>query len=262
MFEFVNYGADLIQIFLLVLMRASGLFLIAPVFSDKSVPTLVRVGLLILLSGIIVSAMAHPDLPPIDSIWVLVGLAAKEILVGVIIGLVFQLLFMGVKTGGHLVGYQMGFAMVAVPDVDTSGQVSIIGRFWFLAGMLIFFALNGHHLVLTALADSYRVMPPGRIGLDAGVAEMVIKYTAYVFIIAIKVAAPIMITLFLVDISLGTIAKTMPTMNVFFVGFPIKIGAGLAVIAMSLPLFAYMLEKVTLYLDQELRVLYLALGEA
>ncbi len=262
MFDFINYGAQALQIFLLVLMRASGLFLMAPVFGDRAIPRTVRVGLVILLSGIIVSAINHPQLPPVDSMWVLAGLATKEILVGLIIGLVFQLLFMGIKTGGAILGYQMGFAMVTVPDVSSADQVSIIARFWYLVAMLVFFSINGHHLLLKALADSYEVMPPGFINASSGVGELIIKYTAYVFIIAIKVAAPVMITLFLVDVGLGTIAKTMPTMNVFFVGFPIKIGAGLAVLALSLPLFSYVLEKVTYYLDRELQTILMAMGKA
>lgn len=262
MFDFVNYGADALTIFLLVIMRASGLFLMAPVFGDKSIPKMIRVGLIILLSGIIASVIAQPQLPAVTSAWVLVGMAVKEILVGFIIGLVYRLLFMGVETGGALVGYQMGFAMVEVPDVNGSGQVSVLGKFWYLIAMLVFFAINGHHLILTAFADSYELMPAGMVNMSGEVGELLIKYSAYVFVIGIKVAAPVMITLFLVDVALGVVSKTMPTMNVFFVGMPIKIGAGLAVMALSLPFFAYVLEKMAAYLDGELRVIYMAFGKA
>ena len=262
MFEFINYGTNTLQIFLLVLLRASGLFLMAPVFSDKSIPTQVRVGLLILVSGLVVSAINHPTLPEMSSLWQLAGLAAKEIFVGVVIGLTFRLLFMGIKTGGGILGYQIGFAMFNLPDVNTSDQVSIISRLWYLIAIVIFFTVNGHHLVLSAFTDSYLVMPPGLVRTGSSAGELMIKYTAYVFVIAVKVAAPIMITLFLTDIALGTIAKTMPTMNVFFVGFPIKITVGLSVLALSLPLFAYVMQKVMAYLDGELRVIYRAMGEA
>lgn len=262
MFDFVNFGANALQIFLLVIMRASGLFMMAPVFGDKSVPSLVRVGLIILLSGIIASVINQPQLPAIDSLWVLAGLAVKEILVGLIIGLVFRLLFMGVETGGAILGYQMGFAMVQLQDVSGNDQLSVVGKFWFIVAMLIFFTIGGHQLILSAFADSYEVIPPGSVGTSGTVAELLIKYTAYVFVIAIKVAAPVMITLFLADVALGVIAKTMPTMNVFFVGIPIKIVVGLVTVALSLPLFGYVLQKVTLYLDRELKVLYLAMGKA
>jgi len=246
---------------MLVLLRASGLFLIAPVFSHQSVPKIIRVGLVIILAGIIVSAVKHPYIPEITSLWQLAGLAVKEILVGFVIGLTFRLLFMGIKTGGAIIGYQLGFAMVSLPDVDSSGEVSVIARFWVLLATLIFLAINGHHIIITSLIESYQAIPVGRVATDTPVGEMILRYSGYVFIIAVKVAAPITVTLFLVDVSLGTIAKMIPTMNVFFVGFPIKIAVGLAVLAMSLPLFAYLLKNFVQVLDGELRVLYTVWGE-
>ena len=92
--------------------------------------------------------------------------------------------------------------------------------------------------------------------------EMLIKYSGYIFIIAIKIVSPIMITLFLIDISLGTIAKMMPTMNVFFVGMPVKISVGVFMMALSLPLFVYVIEKAMGYMDTELRLILYAIGEA
>jgi len=261
LFDFINYSTETLQIFLLVLLRASGLILIAPIFSDNTVPKTIRVGLVIILSGIIVSAIDHPALESITSAWQLAGFAIKEILIGFVIGITFKLVFMGIKTGGAILGYQLGFAMVSLPDVDTSGQVSVVARFWVLIATLIFLVINGHHMVITALVDSYRAIPVGMASMTAPIGEMMIKYSGYIFVIAIKLAAPVTVTLFLTDVSLGLISKVMPTMNVFFVGFPIKVGVGLAVVAMSLPLFAYVLENFVNLLDGELRVIYAVWGE-
>jgi len=217
--------------------------------------------LVIILSGIIVSAIDHPALESITSAWQLAGFAIKEILIGFVIGITFKLVFMGIKTGGAILGYQLGFAMVSLPDVDTSGQVSVVARFWVLIATLIFLVINGHHMVITALVDSYRAIPVGMASMTAPIGEMMIKYSGYIFVIAIKLAAPVTVTLFLTDVSLGLISKVMPTMNVFFVGFPIKVGVGLAVVAMSLPLFAYVLENFVNLLDGELRVIYAVWGE-
>ncbi|MEA3296230.1 MAG: flagellar biosynthetic protein FliR, partial [candidate division Zixibacteria bacterium] len=125
----------------------------------------------------------------------------------------------------------------------------------------IFLSINGHHLVISAFADSYTVIPPGGMNTDAAIGEMIIRYTAFVFVIALKMAAPIMISLFLTDVALGTIAKMVPTMNVFFIGFPIKVSVGFIVMAMSLPIFAYIIDKTSNYLDQELRFLLQAMGK-
>jgi flagellar biosynthetic protein FliR len=262
LFEFIHYGSSQLQLFLLIVLRASGLIIIAPIFSHNTIPTLIKVGVLLLLSLLLVPTMSTSALPQIESFWQLAGLAFKEILVGVIIGLLFRLIFMGAKTAGAMIGYQIGFALVSMPDIEEGGQISILGSFWFLVAMLVFLSINGHHLVLTAFADSYEVIPPGVVGLASSVGELMIKYTAYVFVIALKMAAPVMITLFLTDVALGAIAKTMPTMNVFFVGFPIKIGVGLMVMAMSLPIFAYVLEKGMMYLDNELRLVFTVMGRA
>ncbi|MFH1374805.1 MAG: flagellar biosynthetic protein FliR [bacterium] len=262
MFDFINFGAAQIQVFLLVLLRATGLFVMAPVFSHRAIPNLIKVGILITLSMLLVPVVSDAAVEPAESLWQLAGLAFKEILVGIIIGLLFRLIFMGAKTAGSIIGYQIGFAMVALQDIEEGGQIAIIGSFWFLVAMLIFLSIDGHHLMLTAFADSYRVIPPGMVVMASSVGEMIIKYTAYVFVISLKIAAPVMITLFLTDVALGTIAKTMPTMNVFFVGFPIKIGVGLLVVAMSLPVFSYVLQQSMTYLDGELRLIFNAMGKA
>ncbi|MBU8934922.1 MAG: flagellar biosynthetic protein FliR [candidate division Zixibacteria bacterium] len=261
MFDFVNYGSETLLTFLLVLLRASGLIIMAPVFSHNSVPKMVRVGLLIILAGIIVSAIKHPVIPEIFSLWQLAGLVAKEILVGFVIGLTFRFLFMGLKTGGAILGYQLGLAMVSLPDVDASGQVSIIARYWVLLATLIFLAIDGHHAVISSLVDSYRAIPVGQVSLDISVGEMILRYSVYVFVIAIKVAAPILVTLFLVDMSLGCVSKMIPSMNIFFIGFPIKMGVGLAVVGLSLPLFAHLVQGFVGALDGELDVLFATWGE-
>ncbi len=261
LFEFVNYGADKIQSLLLIILRTSGLFILAPVFGEKGLPKLIRVGLVVMLSLVLLSALTFPPLPVSDSFWQLGGLAMQELLIGLIIGLLFRLLFMGVVTAGGIVGYQLGFAMVTVFDKNLATQVSVLGRLWYMLAILIFLGIDGHHLIISAFADSYALLPPGAFDVGAQYADLIIKLTAFVFVIALKVAAPMMIALFLTDISLGTIAKTMPTMNVFFVGFPIKITVGLIVMALSLPVFAFVLEKTTGYLDQQLQVLLVGLGK-
>ncbi len=262
MFDFINYGSETLQVFLLVLLRASGIFIASPILSNRAIPVPVKAGLVIMISGLVVASFGATELPLVTSVWQLAGLASKELLVGFIIGLVFQLLFLGVKTGGGLLGYQIGFAMVQMPDFDSSEQVSIISRFWVLVATLIFFIIGGHHQIIHAFADSYEFIPAGEVIITSSVMDLIIKYSAYVFVIAIKASAPILVALFLTDLALGTIAKLMPTMNVFFVGFPIKIGVGLTIVALSLPMFSYFLEKVTHYLDSELRLIFMAMGKA
>lgn len=262
MFEFINYGADKLQIFVLILLRASGLFVLAPILGHISVPTLAKIGLVILFSIMMTAVLPDVSLAPASSLWELAGLALREILIGVTIGFVFTLLFMAVYGAGSLVGYQVGFAMAMVLDPTTQTQQSVMSQLWFAVAMLIFLAINGHHLMISAFADSYTVMPPGQIVMDTSAGELLMKYSAYVFVLALKLAAPLMVTLFLTDVALGVVAKMMPTMNVFIVGFPLKIGVGILVMAMSLPIFAYVLEQAAHYFDRQLGIFLVTMGKA
>lgn len=262
LFEFVNFGAEKLQILLLIIVRTSGLFALAPVFGERGLPSLVRVGLVLMLSLVLVPAVSLQTVEVANSFWQLGGLVLHELLIGFLIGLLYRLLFLGTLTAGGIVGYQLGFAMVTVFDQNLASQVSVIGRLWYTLAILIFLGINGHHLIIQAFADSYAIIPPGVFNVAAGFSDLIIKLTAFVFVVALKIAAPIMISLFLTDIALGTIAKSMPTMNVFFVGFPIKITVGLSVMAISLPVFAFVLERTTNYFDQQLRILLTGLGGA
>jgi flagellar biosynthetic protein FliR len=262
LFDFIQFGTQKLQLFLLVLLRTSGLFLLAPILSHRSIPNLAKAGLVIMLSLILVAVLDAASVPAVSSLAELAGVAFKELFVGATIGFVFMLVFWAVQGAGSVAGYQIGMYIANALDPTTQTQSSIIGQVWFLLGLLVFLSINGHHLVISAFADSYRVIPPGMVFWEGSVGEMVLRYTAYVFVIALKVVSPVMVTLFLTDVALGTLAKLMPTMNVFFVGFPVKIGIGLVVLAISLPVFSFVLEKSMGYLDRELHLLFLAMGKA
>lgn len=263
MFDFVNYSSEQIIVLLLVIIRTTGLFLMVPVFSDKSLPKLIKLGLAIVLSLLMVSIIPSVDhLPQVNSTWQLIGLGVNELLIGLIIGMVFRFLFTGILLAGSIAGYQMGLMFANMFDKDQNSQVSVISRFWYVIAILFFLAINGHHMIINSLAESFMVIPLGNLNAAGSGGEMLIKYSGYIFIIAVKIVSPIMITLFLIDISLGTIAKMMPTMNVFFVGMPVKISVGVFMMALSLPLFVYVIEKALGYMDSELRLILYAIGEA
>lgn len=262
MFEFVSYGAEKLQLFLLVILRLSGLFILAPVFGDRVIPPLFKAGLAILFGAILTLTLSESALPPVASLSELAALAAREILIGFMIGFFFMLLFYGVQSAGTLIGYQVGFAIANVVDPSSETEQPVIAQFWFILSTLIFLCINGHHLVVGAFVDSYKAMPVGQAALGASGGELLFAYTSYVFVIALKLSAPVLVTLFLTDITLAIVSKMMPTMNVFIVGFAIKAGVGLAVMALSLPVFNYVLEKGAAYLNEELAVLLIALGKA
>lgn len=262
MFDFVNFAAAKLQLFLLIMLRASGLFLIAPILGHRVFPVPAKVGLVILFALILLAASPNMTVPQSDSLGDLVVLAAKELFVGFAIGFLFALLLMGVQTAGDIVSYQIGFALANVMDPDQGHEVTTLGQFWLLTATLIFLCINGHHIIISAFNDSYQLIPAGHVVMNGSVGEMIITYSAYVFVIALKLSAPVVITLLLVDVAMGIVSRMMPTMNVFIIGFGVKVAVGLVIVALSLPVFAYVLEKATGYLNTELANLLAVLGKA
>lgn len=263
LFDFINYSSEQLIILILVIVRTSGLFIMAPVLGDKTIPKLIKVGMALLLSLVLLPVVPNPEaMPEVTSLWQLLGYVFNEILIGFIIGLFFRFIFIGVMIGGAIIGYQVGFMFAMTFDNNQAAQVSIISRFWYIIAVLFFLAINGHHMIISAFAQSFDLIPLGNINNAASVGEMIIQYSAYMFVIGIKVASPIMITLFLIDVSLGTISKMMPTMNVFFIGMPVKAGVGVLMMAMSLPLFVYVIEKSVTYFNDGLSDLLYSIGKA
>ena len=262
MFDFVTLSAPQLQIFLLLVIRASGLFLAAPILSHISLPVPVKVGMVILFAVVTFPSIDMAHLTAVSSDAELAALVLRELLVGVLLGFFFSLLFRAAELAGALAGFQVGLAISQAFDPSSGEEVSVIGRFWILIASLIFLAINGHHLIISAFNDSLKVIPPGHVPLRAETAELVMKYSAYVFVLAVKIVAPVLVTLILMDVALGTIAKMMPTMNIFIVGFPLKIGMGLVVVAMSLPIVAYVLDKSTMYLNHAVDEMMLTISGA
>jgi flagellar biosynthetic protein FliR len=244
MFEFLTYGTEKLQIFLLISLRAAGMFIASPIIGHKSIPIMIKVAVAIMLAMIMIPIVSETALPQIDSVWVLGAIAIKETVIGLIIGFFFSILFNGVRMSGNIVGYQIGLLVAQVLDPESNSNVSMVGEFLYTLAILIFLAIDGHHAILSAFADSYRMIPVGIFNFSGPVGDMLIKFTAYAFTIAVKLAAPVMITLFLVTVSLGVIARTVPQMNIFIVGLPLKIGVGFLVLAAALPVFRFMIEKM------------------
>jgi flagellar biosynthetic protein FliR len=168
----------------------------------------------------------------------------SELILGVIIGLSVQLVFAGIQLAGQLAGFQMGFSIVNVMDPLTSAQVSIVAQLKNLIAMLIFLAINAHHWFLRSLVESFRLVPPFGFHYSASLMEYLMRLGGNMFVIAIKVGAPVMVALLLTSVALGLVARTVPQMNIFIVAFPLKIVIGLLFLAFSLPYLMSFLKQL------------------
>ena len=173
------------------------------------------------------------------TLWTLAFGILRELLVGLTLGFIIRLVFDGIQLGGQFIGYQMGFAIVNVIDPYSSTQVSIISRFKGLLALLIFLTINAHYFFITSLVKSFTLVPLSGWIFNGKLAAQLVRLTGGMFVIAIKIAAPVLVTLIFTHIGLGLVARTMPQINVFIVGFPLEIGMGFLMLGMAMPFFAW-----------------------
>lgn len=214
-----------------------------PVFGTNSVPPHAKLGITVMTSYVIYTAA---NLPPVDvtiSLWQLVFILAGELAIGLTIGFATRLVFTAVQLAGQMIGFQMGFAIVNVMDPATNSQVSITAQFQNMLALMIFLTLNGHHWLLAASARSFDLIPLMGFAPEPGIVDLMVTLTKNVFVTAVKLGAPIMATLFLLNVALGLIARTVPQMNVFIVGFPMQIGIGLLMLGATAPIFFYIFKQ-------------------
>ncbi|KPK96090.1 hypothetical protein AMJ80_02020 [bacterium SM23_31] len=242
--EIINITFHQFIVFFIGFVRIATILSTVPVFGYQSIPIPVKAGLAFFISWVLFPMIEAGDfLIPIDFL-PFVLMVLREILVGLIIGLAANFLFIGIQMAGELIGMDMGFGIVNILDPMTGEQVSIIGQYKYVISLLLFLAINGHHFLLNALRSSFTAIPLGTANFTQLITTNIIRMSTDIFKIALQIGAPALVVLFLTSFVMGIIARTVPQMNIFIVGFPLKISVGLVMIWISIPLFAYVFVKL------------------
>jgi flagellar biosynthetic protein FliR len=216
----------------------------APLFGSKNIPVLLKAGLLLSISIVLYPIINLDPIPFLTEI-IPFGLGViGEIILGVAIGLSVRLLFAGIQLAGQLAGFQMGLAIVNVMDPQTSAQVPILAQFNNLIAMMVFLAINAHHWFLRSLMESFRLVPPFNFTLNYSLVEHLMMLGGNMFIIALKIGAPIIATMLITSVALGLIARTVPQMHIFIVAMPLKILIGLLMLSLTVPYLSSFLHEV------------------
>ena len=225
---------------LLLGLRVAPVFALAPPFTLTRVPPLFRVLLALGLSGMLSAAdRGTVGVADFGAGW-LVAAAMRELFLGTVVVLAFQLAFGALFLAGRTVDIQAGFGLAGVIDPSTRNQSPLVGTLFALAAATIFFAMNGHHDLLRLFAASLEAVPLGTAS-PPDTLERLFAYAAAVFIVALGVAGALMLGLFLADLAIAMMSRTMPQMNVLVLGFqvktllllallPVAFGAGAAVL--------------------------------
>lgn len=216
--------------FLLIFVRVTSFFLMMPLFSYRTIPSTHKVGIGFFLALIIYFTLDVPILE-IDGTYYL--LIIKEALVGIVLGFIAYMMLSAIQVAGGLIDFQMGFAIANVIDPQTGAQSPLMGQYFYTIALLLLLTIDGHHLLIDGIFHSYQFISLEQAWLpfgDPNVIEFVIRSFSQMFMIAFQMSLPVVGVLFLVDVALGIMARTVPQLNIFVVGVPVKIAVGLVVI--------------------------------
>lgn len=233
--------ADLVNLFeangapfLLVFFRMTGLMIFTPFYGSQIIPTQIKALFAFVVTLLIFSSVDRSTAPAVETMGQATVFILGETAVGLLIGLVGTIVFAAFQLAGQIVGYQMGFALANVYDPQSNDQVSILSNFYFIFATLVFLLINGHHVFLDATLDSFARIPLGGVFFAPEALEHFKFLMVDMFRLGLQVAAPCLATLFITEVCLGFLARTVPQMNILIIGFPIRVGLGLIMIGISL----------------------------
>jgi flagellar biosynthetic protein FliR len=216
------------------LTRVLALLATAPVLSHQAIPIRVRVGIALAITLAIAPVVGAPPLAGVLEARGLVSLA-HNILVGLALGFAVRLVFVGIELAGQMIGLQIGLSFAGYFSPDSGQSENVVSSFMAMLTLLMFLAVDGHLILLSALVESFRVFPVEAAGGSPIDPLMLVRAAADVFAIALTICLPILAVMLLVNVVLGVMARIAPQLNLFAVGFPLTVLAGLAALALFLP---------------------------
>ena len=242
--------------FMLVLSRVAGIFAALPVFGGRRMPTTIKAVTVLMITLVCFPTLsvALPQVPP--DAFTLALLLFSEVMIGLTLAFITQIIFAAVEFSGQIIGMQMGLTISSIIDPSQGTQTQIMSVVQTLFATLLFLSLNIHHLFIRAIMDSFRVIPLGGWHLSGELINFLVMRTADIFIIGIRLAAPVMVALLLTTVALGIMARAFPQMNIFMISMPLNIGLGLVILGMTLTIFFHVLEVSFGNLSAQIATLY------
>ncbi|KMK77358.1 flagellar biosynthetic protein FliR [Alkalihalobacillus pseudalcaliphilus] len=256
MMEWLNYLPG----FLLVFVRILAFIAVLPIYGYRTIPSTFKIGLSLFLAWTLIFTLQDPFVE-IDAVYFL--LIIKEVLVGLMVGLIAMIMLYAIQIAGGFIDMNMGFLIANVVDPQTGAQSPLVGTYLYTFAILFLLMINGHHLLLDGVFYSYQFIPIDQLFLpfgDEGVVYFVAATFAKMFMIAFQMALPIVGSLFLVDVALGMISRSVPQMNVFVVGLPVKIMVGLLLLTVYMGVFFMLVRALMNEIIVAMRTLMQLLG--
>ena len=229
--------------FLLVLSRTSGIFFISPFFGATNIPYRLRAVVAIATAFLIFPVIVRENIVTAPaSVIMFAGTIAQEMFVGWLIGFVAFVAISAINTSGKIMDMQVGFSVANVMDPTSGQNAPLIGSFLNYLAIIYFLVANGHHMILTALVQSFRVVPLDSVVWNPSIADFIINITNGVFVVGMKIAMPVTFAILITNVGMGILARTMPQMNIFVVGIPMHLMIGTFMLSMLLPFYILFLD--------------------
>jgi flagellar biosynthesis protein FliR len=214
-------------------LRVGGFMLAAPIASEVSIPSRVK-----LVFGLSLAFLLAPMAPSPSNLSIFSGAglmtAAQELLIGVGIGMVMAMAFEALTFAGQTVSMTMGLGFSTLVDPQHGTNVTVLGQIFMIVGILTYLSINGHLVLLGALANSFQTLPIGATNIDRDFLMAVATWGARIFETGLLVALPIVISLVIVNMALGVITRAAPQLNLFGIGFTITLLCGFFVLLVGL----------------------------
>jgi flagellar biosynthetic protein FliR len=228
----VNFSE--LSLLLAVFLRLSVIIFMLPIFNNTHVPNMVKACVIIALTGVLYPFLHQTTSPPsiLDPV-ALACIALSELMLGTVLALSILFILDAFQMAGELISFEMGFGFAQAADPQ-NGTQSMLFSIWFqVLATVLFFGINGHHFLLKAVIESFKNVPVGAFALKDVMFQKIILLSGQLFVIAIKISAPVMIVLLLTQIGLGMVSKFAPQINILMTSFPVTIFVGLLFMSFS-----------------------------
>jgi len=231
------FYSDNFPYYLLMFLRVTGLFILSPIFGRRNVPARLKIGLSIALTYIFSIAFPPTEVINTDVLVSYLFLCVKELLIGLIMGYISILFFYITYTAGYIIDVQMGLGLSNLFDPSSSSQVSATGSLLNLLMIIYFFMSNGHHMLIKILYATFSKLPVGGFSISFNVIPTISEAFILSMTIAFNLMIPIIAASLLAELALGIIIRTVPQMNAFVVGIPLKIFVGFVILLLMQPVY-------------------------
>ncbi len=211
--------------------RITAFLAVAPLLGHSSIPMQVKIGM-----AFIITVLISPLLPPLPTApllsWASIGILIEQVIIGLAIGLVMDIIFSAIQAAGDMIGLQMGLAFASFFSQDSGANTMILARVFYIVALLLFVTVDGHLLMINVLAGSFSLIPIASFSIQASSFMMLVDYAGIIFSAGLLLALPVLGVLLIINLAMGILNRSAPQFTVFSVGFPISLTVGILLFAL------------------------------